>query len=91
MSTPRIRIRSRTGSWSTFVRRFGPRHKDCCPLVDLHKLPKDIDPHLVWTVTDEDGRFYLNPGYRFCNRFAYVVCAKPWSADDERQPPYLYD
>lgn len=90
MSAPRIR--SRTGTWNTFERRFGPLFdEDSCPLVDLHKLPKDIDAHLVWTVTDEDGRLYLNPGYRFVNRFAYVICIKPWSDDDERQPPYLYD
>jgi hypothetical protein len=86
------RIRSRTGSWRTFDRRFKPRHdENKCPLVDLHRLPKDIDAHLVWTVTDDDGRLYLSPGYRFVNRFAYVICEVPWTDLDEQQPPYLYD
>ncbi len=90
MST--ARNRSRTGSWSTFERRFRPRTQpDDTVLVDLHHLPKDIDPHRVWTVVDEDGHFYLFPGFRFVNRFAYVTCDIPWSKDDQRQPPYHYD
>lgn len=87
-----IKIRSRTGSWTTFERRFQPRiNADDTVLVELHKLPKDIDPHRVWTVTDDDGHLYLNPGYRFVNRFAYVICDIPWSETDQLQPPYLYD
>ena len=87
-----VKIRSRTGSWRSFDRRFKPRHDDShCPLVDLFNLPKDTDPHRVWTVTDDDGRLYLNPGFRFVNRFAYVICKVSSTEDDERQPPYRYD
>ena len=92
MSKRPTRIRSRTSSWDTFDRRFEPRtNADDTVLVYLDDLPKDIDPHLVWTVTDDDGRLYLNPGFRFVNRFAYVICEVPWTEDDERQPPYRYD
>lgn len=93
MSSTRLTtIRSRTGSWSTFERRFRPLAQlDETVLVDLRHLPKDIDPHRVWTVVDEDGHFYLFPGFRFVNRFAYVICDIPWSEDEQRQPPYLYD
>ena len=90
MST--VKIRSRTGSWNTFERRFRPRiNADDTILVDLFELPKEIDPHLVWTVVDEDGRLYLCPGFRFVNRFAYVICEVPWTQVDEQQPPYRYD
>ncbi|MDX1922431.1 MAG: hypothetical protein SFW65_04820 [Alphaproteobacteria bacterium] len=90
MSTPVIR--KRTGSWSTFERRFQPRYtEDESVLVEIFALPKDIDPRLVWTVTDDDGRLYLNPGYRFVNRFAYVICEVPWSDIDTMQPPYRFD
>ncbi len=90
MST--IKSRSRSGSWSTFERRFRPRtNADDTVLVDLFELPKGTNPHLVWTVTDEDGRLYLNPGFRFVNRFAYVICDVPWTEADTQQPPYLYD
>jgi hypothetical protein len=74
MTTPHpVKIRSRTGSWSTFERRFKPRtDSNGTVWIELNALPKDINPHLVWTVTDDDGRLYLNPGFRFVNRFAYV-------------------
>ena len=87
-----LKIRIRAGSWNTFERRFQPRsNADDTVLVDLRDLPKDIDPHRVWTITDEEGRLYVFPGYRFVNRFAYVVCNVPWTEDDQRQPPYRYD
>lgn len=87
-----FKIRTRTGSWNTFERRFKPRiNPDDTVLVDLFELPKGIDPHLVWTVTDDEGRLYLNPGFRFVNRFAYVICEVPWSEIDEQQPLYHYD
>lgn len=84
--------RTRIGSWTTFERRFNPRtNPDDTVLVDLGALPEGIDAHLVWTVTDEDGRLYLNPGFRFVNRFAYVICDTPWCEADQQQPPYRYD
>lgn len=91
-STRPAKIRSRTGSWSTFERRFRPRTQaDDTVLVDIHALPASTEAHRVWTVVDEDGHFYLFPGFRFVNRFAYVICDIPWSEDEQRQPPYLYD
>lgn len=92
MSKTRTRLRSRTGSWNTFERRFRPRLQiDGTVLVDLHCLPAGIDPYLVWTITDDDGRLYLNAGFRFVNRFAYVICDVPWTDNDTCQPPYRYD
>ena len=56
------RIRSRTGSWSTFERRFRPRTQaDDTVLVDIHALPAGTDAHRLWTVVDEDGHFYRIP------------------------------
>jgi len=84
--------RIRTGSWSTFERRFNPLpapHHDV--LWDLHELPPDAEARYWWTVVDCDGRLYLTPGFRFVNRFAYVRCAVPWTSDDEGQPEYRYD
>ena len=90
MST--VKQRTRTGSWSTFERRFKPRtNTDDTLLVDLRDLPAGIEAHHVWTVVDEDGHLYLCAGYRFVNRFAYVVCDVPWTEGDQRQPPYRYD
>lgn len=88
----RLRLRTRCGAWRTFERRFEPIARDDEAIWwEAWHLPKGIDPHLVWTITDEDGRLYANPGYRFVNRLMYLVCAKPWTEDDARQPPYRYD
>lgn len=89
----RSRIRTRCGSWRTFERRFVPMP---APNHDLlwdigGEVPKDADPHYWWTVLDCEGRINLSPGFRFVNRIAFIRCAVPWTADDERQPDYRYD
>jgi hypothetical protein len=50
-----------------------------------------VDPRLVWTIVDCDGKLYVSPGFRFVNRVDYVLCRNPWTDDDERQPDYRYD
>ena len=92
MSKCPTRIRSRTGSWRTFERRFCPIDSpDLTVWWWYEQLPVNVDPHLVWTIVDEDGRLYVCPGFRFVNRIDYVFCEVPWTEDDERQPPYRYD
>ena len=59
------------------------------PTGDLAK--KDVDPHLVWTILDCEGKLYVAPGFRYVNRIDHVLCAVPWTDDDERQPAYRYD
>jgi hypothetical protein len=54
-------------------------------------LPVNVDPHLVWTIVDEDGRLYVRPGFRFVNRIDYVLCQVPWTDEDVEQPDYRYD
>ncbi len=91
MTNTLTRIRSRTGSWNTFERRFKPRvDADGSLLVDL--LPPDgVHPNSVWTITEVDGRLYVNAGFRFFNRCGFVISEVPWTDDDTRQPPYRYD
>lgn len=83
--------RIRTGSFSTFERRFKPiERRDCTILWATHERRPDDDYRHWWTVIDCDGRLYLTPGFRFVNRFAYVRCAVAWTDADEQQPDYLY-
>ncbi|RTL70318.1 MAG: hypothetical protein EKK41_12805 [Hyphomicrobiales bacterium] len=87
-----FRQRKRIGSWSTFERRFQPIDgPDGAVYWRREQLPKDLDAHFVWTILDCDGSLYVSPGYRFVNRFDYVVCSKPWTDEDECQPDYRYD
>lgn len=89
----RSRIRTRSGSWRTFERRFvplpAPNHDVLWEL--RGELPSDADPYYWWTVLDCEGRLLLSPGFRFVNRYAFVRCAVPWTEVDEKQPEYLYD
>ena len=84
--------RTRTGSWSTFERRFQPIDSpDKTLWWDRKQLPAGIDPHRVWTILDCDGKLLVAPGYHFVNQLDYVVCELPWTDEDVRQPPYRYD
>lgn len=44
-----------------------------------------VRQHLVeniWTVVDGDsGEFWITPGFRFVNRFAYMITAIPWEGN----------
>ena len=84
--------RRRCGSWPTFERRFRPIDSpDHTLWWSREQLPKEVDPHRVWTITDCDGRLYVAPGFHFVNRIDYVLCDVPWSDEDFYQPSYRYD
>ncbi len=87
-----FKLRTRVGAWSTFERRFQPIESPDQTVWWRHEqLPDNADPHLVWTIVDEDGRLYVRPGLRFVNRIDYVFCTKPWIDEDLHQPDYRYD
>ena len=86
------RPRTRTGSWSTFERRFRPIDSpDQTVWWGQEQLPVAVNQHLVWTIVDCDGKLYVTPGFRFINRIDYVLCETPWTDDDMLQPDYRYD
>lgn len=86
-----VKQRTRAGGWRTFERRFQPMLRDGELLFWEHEhLPAGIDPHLVWTIIDAEGRIYVTPGFRFVNRVGYVRCAKSWTEADREQPDYVY-
>ena len=91
-STKPARIRTRSGSWRTFERRFQPIDgPNGATYWRGEQLPDDVDPRLVWTILDCDGHLYVSPGFRFVNRLDYVLCAVPWTDEDQQQPDYRYD
>ena len=84
--------RTRCGSWRTFERRFRPIDgPDGALYWRFEQLPKDVDPHRVWTIVDCEGHLYVSPGYHLVNRVDYVLCEVPWTDEDTRQPDYRYD
>lgn len=84
--------RKRTGSWSTFERRFKPIDgPDGATYWRHEQLPKPIDATRVWTILDCDGRLYVSPGFHHVNRIDYVYCEVPWRDEDVHQPGYRYD
>lgn len=92
MTATSIRIRTRAGSWRTFERRFKPIDgPDGATYWHREQLPADVDARRVWTILDCDGKLYVSPGFRFVNRVDYVLCAVPWTDDDQAQPDYRFD
>lgn len=87
-----FRQRTRSGSWSTLERRFQPVDSpDETVWWHRDQLPKDVNPRLVWTILDCDGRLYVRPGFHLVNRIDYVLCRLPWNDEDLHQPGYRYD
>jgi hypothetical protein len=35
-------------------------------------------PRNVWTVIEEDGELYINNGFHFVNRLAYIITENEW-------------
>lgn len=86
------RQRTRTGSWTTFERRFRPTDSpDQTVWWSREQVPAGIDPHLVWTIVDCEGKLCVSPGFHIVNRIDYVVCEVPWTDEDIHQPSYRYD
>lgn len=84
--------RKRCGSWSTFERRFRPIDSpDQTVWWRSEQLPADVDPNLVWTIVDCDGKLLVSPGFHVVNRIDYVLCEVPWTDEDQHQPSYRYD
>jgi hypothetical protein len=91
-ASSRVHRRTRAGSWRTFERRFRPLDgPDGATYWGREQLPRDVDPRLVWTIVDCDGKLYVSPGFHLVNRIDYVLCRNPWTDDDELQPDYRYD
>lgn len=40
------------------------------------------DPKYVWTLGDEDGQSYIDPGKYFVNRINYYICTVPWERNN---------
>lgn len=85
------KARTRAGTYATFERRYQPvAQADGTILIDHGDLPKDIDPKLVWTVVEAEGKLYLTPGFATVNYFARVVCEAPWPDSELTNPGYVY-
>ena len=88
---PPARLYRRPRTWDTFERLFDPIvREDDTVLRERWDLPADLDPRHVWTVLDCDGRLFLTPGFRFVNRFAYVLCCNAWGGEAHAHPDYRY-
>lgn len=86
-----VKPRKICGSFSSFERRYGPIEIDGQLMLDVkNQIPEGTPAEQVWTVLDCDGSLILSPGYRFVNRFGYVVCERPWGPSEESNTGYIY-
>ena len=45
------------------------------------KFIQSIEPRKVWTMIAEGDELWIESGYRWVNRLAYIVTEKPWEED----------
>lgn len=47
------------------------------------------DFHNVWTLIDDDGKWYIVPGIRYVNRMNYLICDVPWTDEQDARGIYV--
>lgn len=81
-----------------------PYGQDAPPIIEFYREGNDHMPawaredeylRHVWTVIDCDGHLYLAPGFRFVgfrfvDRFGYILTERPWHEDEEKGMEYKY-
>lgn len=91
-------MRSRAGTYSTFVRRYQPVEGGDGGITRPWDDPQVLAAfdriegyRLVWTIVDgEGGRTYLVPGFATVNYVARVLCTKPWPDEEMHNPGYAW-
>lgn len=89
---PKLKARSKAGSFKTFLRRYDPIQVDDTIMrswrdPDVHAA----DVNYVWTIVDGDnGKLYLVTGFATVNYVGRVLCRKPWPEEEESLPGYVY-
>jgi hypothetical protein len=87
------------GSWNEFERRFNP------VTFEDGEEPWFMDNHLlfsyayqitcpeeyVWTVCDVDGKLLIFEGYRFVDRFGYIICQNPRALPETKSAYKTYN
>jgi len=75
--------------YDDFVARFGEplQTQDGTILFETYgedyERVKAADPKCIWTLVDEDGKYFLAPGFHFVNRVSYVIASKPRRNKDD--------
>lgn len=81
----------RSGTFAAFERRYNP---DPTLFDDFRNLPaahkQAAEKNRFWTVTDDDGTLFVNPGVRYVNRLGYMITERPYDEQETRNTPYVY-
>ena len=92
MKSSNVKMRTRTGSWSAFEKRYQPIADSDNSLCrdwrdsEIQNAPES----LVWTILDCDGKLIVSPGFATVNFVGRILCAIPWNETEFNNSGYLY-
>ena len=67
----------------TFFNKYIPIHEDVW--VDdkefIKAMKKPEGERYIWTIGEEDGRYYVHSGYHWVNRLGFIITKNKWEHD----------
>ena len=67
----------------TFFNKYIPIHEDVG--VDdkefIKAMKKPEGERYIWTIGEEDGRYYVHSGYHWVNRLGFIITKNKWEHD----------
>ena len=64
----------------TFFNKYIPIHEDVW--VDdkefIKAMKKPEGERYIWTIGEEDGRYYVHSGYHWVNRLGFIITKNKW-------------
>jgi len=67
----------------TFFNKYIPIHEDVW--VDdkefIEAMKKPEGERYIWTIGEEDGRYYVHSGYHWVNRLGFIITKNKWEDD----------
>ena len=67
----------------TFFNKYIPIHEDVW--VDdkefIKAMKKPEGERYIWTIGEEDGKYYVHSGYHLVNRLGFIITKNKWEHD----------
>ena len=67
----------------TFFNKYIPIHEDVWVYDKefIKAMKKPEGERYIWTIGEEDGRYYVHSGYHWVNRLGFIITKNKWEHD----------